>query len=223
MTMTVGTNPSSLKLLARREYAAPQKLDPLPLYYWPILGTMYRRRVELCLAECTGGARILEVGFGSGVTFVNLHDLYQEIHGLDRDAPVEEVARGFRGRGIPTSLQQGDVCAMPYPDGYFDTVLLISILEHLTPEQLSSACREIARVLRPGGQMVYGVPIERPLMVWMFRLLGSNIREQHFSTHSDVAQAAGVVLKPIRIVSMSSVPSLFGPVYQVGHFIKAAA
>lgn len=81
---------------------------------------------------------------------------------------------------MKTFLQNGNVLNMPYEDGYFDTVLLISILEHLKPEEQSQAFAEIKRVLKPGGQVVYGVPVERPLMVFLFRMLGHDIRQGTF-------------------------------------------
>jgi len=195
----------TLKLLPYAEYAGVDRDDPLRFYFWPIIGKMYRRRIELCLAECTGGRRVLEVGFGSGVTFPNLNDAYEEIHGLDLKAPVEEVGAVFKARQIETHLRNGSVLSMPYEDDFFDTVLLISILEHLKPSELDEAFRQVRRILKPGGQVVYGVPIERRLMVLVFRLLGFNIREHHFSTEQDVSAAT----------------SFLGAVYQVGHFIKA--
>jgi ubiquinone/menaquinone biosynthesis C-methylase UbiE len=181
---------------------------------------MYRRRVELCLAECSGGERILEVGFGSGVTFLCLHQSYREIHGLDLVAPVEDVSAVFRARQIETHLLNGDILDMPHDDDYFDTVLLISILEHLKPDQQIGAFEEVARVLKPGGQVVYGVPIERPFMAVAFRLLGFDTREYHSSNEVDVREAANRVFQKVRSVQMRGVPAIFGPVYEVGHFVK---
>jgi SAM-dependent methyltransferase len=219
-----------LKLLPYREYAGVGRNDPLRFYFWPVIGTMYRRRVELCLAECTGGERILEVGFGSGVTFPNLAEIYEEIYGLDLNAPVEDVAAVFRARQIQTHLQNGSVLSMPYENDFFDTVLLISILEHLKPYEQIRAFREIRRVLKPTGQVVYGVPIERRLMVFAFGLLGCDIRRHHFSTEKDVFNAAAGVLDQVRVARMPPLLSsdrktrgLFGPVYEVGHFIKGGS
>jgi len=209
-----------LKLLPYREYAGVDRNDPLRFYFWPIIGRMYRRRIELCLAECTAGQRILEVGFGSGVTFQNLNVLYQEIHGLDLNASVEDVTAVFRAKQIETHLQNGSVLSMPYEDDFFDTVLLVGVLEHLKPFEQTQAFWEIRRVLKPGGQAIYGVPIERGFMVLMFRLLGCKIREHHFSTEKDVFNAADSVLDKVRVVQMQSIPSLFGSVYEIGHFIK---
>ncbi|MBN2182262.1 MAG: class I SAM-dependent methyltransferase [Sedimentisphaerales bacterium] len=209
-----------LELLPHSEYVGVNRDDPLRFYFWPVLGKMYKRRIELCLAECTGGPRVLEVGFGSGVTFLNLSRMYEEIHGLDLNASVEQVAGLFEAKHIQTHLQNGSVLSMPFEDDFFDTVLLISILEHLKPAEQVKAFREIRRVLRPGGQVIYGVPIERAFMVFMFRLLGCKIREHHFSTENDVLDAAASVLEKKRVIRMKSTPSIFGDVYEVGHFIK---
>ncbi len=130
-----------------------------------MFGKMYRRRVELALGECTGGERVLEVGFGTGLAFPNLHDIYKEIHGIDLTADIEAVQSVFEPLGIPLFLEKGDVLNMPYPENKFDTVLLISILEHLKPLELEQAFAEVKRVLKPGGQMVYGTPVEKPFMV----------------------------------------------------------
>lgn len=136
-----------LKLLPRGQYRGVNDYDPLRYYYWPLIGRMYRRRVELCLAECKGGRRVLEVGFGTGLAFLNLHDLYDEIYGLDLTVNVDEVSSVFKQLQIQTNLQNGSVVQMPYETDTFDTVLLISILEHLQPTEQAVAFREIHRVL----------------------------------------------------------------------------
>lgn len=212
--------PSKLKLLPANQYKGVNKYDPIKYYYWPVFGKMYRRRVELALGECTGGERVLEVGFGSGLAFPNLHDCYKEIHGLDLTADIDVVKSIFEPLRIPLFLRAGDVSNMPYEDNYFDTVLLISILEHLKLVELEQAFVEIRRVLKPGGQMVYGTPVERPFMVTMFWLLGHNIRDEHFSTEKDIANAAHKAFSNGRVIQMKSIPPIFGAVYEVGHFIK---
>jgi len=57
-------------------------------------------------------------------------------------------------------------------------------------------------------------------MVFFFRLLCFDIRRHHFSTEKDVLNAASGILDKVRIVQMKSAPSIFGPVYEIGHFIK---
>ncbi|HET6594096.1 MAG TPA: class I SAM-dependent methyltransferase [Anaerolineales bacterium] len=213
---------SSLKLLPYKQYRGVRREYSVIFYYLPIFAGMYRRRVELCLAECKGGSSILEVGFGSGLTFLNLNGLYQKIYGLDLSCDVKEVAQVFAPLGIYPELRNGNVLNMPYQDNQFDTVLLISILEHLQPKELERALQEIKRVLKPGGQVVYGVPVERPFMVAMFALLGYNIRKYHFSTEKDVAAASQKHFAQVRVIPMKSTPAFFGNVYEIGHFIKPA-
>jgi len=199
------------------EYPGVGKDDPIRFYTKPVFGALYRRRVETCLAELEGGGDILEIGFGSGVAFRNLAAKYAGIHGLDPGVDIDRVSAFWLGRGVEADLRHGSVLEMPYPDQSFDAVLLVSILEHLLPGQLARAFTEIRRVLRRGGQVVYGVPIERGLMRLAFRLLGYDIRLHHFSTENDVRAAAEQILTRVRIRTLTP-PLVPVGVYQVGNF-----
>ena len=209
-----------LKLLPAEKYQGVNQYDPIKYYYWPIFGRMYRQRVELALGECKGGERILEVGFGTGLAFPNLHDIYREIHGIDLTADIKAAKSVFEPMGIPLFLEKGDVLKMPYENGFFDTVLLISILEHLKPLEVEQAFAEVKRVLKPGGQVVYGTPVEKPFMVFMFRMLGHDIRDEHFSTEREIATAAYKSFTRGHVIEMKSIPPIAGAVYMVGNFVK---
>lgn len=211
-----GPNNTRLKLLPYDRYKGVDDKDPIRFYYWPVLGSLYRKRVEMCLAELPGGQRILEVGFGTGLSFLNLKELYQEIHGIDLTADVDQVTNTFSDQNINLHLRNGNVLDMPYPDQFFDSVLLVSILEHLQPQEQTAAFSEIKRVLKPGGKVVYGTPVERPLMVNLFRLMGVNIREHHFSTHDEIAQGAQAIFGEGKVHYLSL--PIFGRIYQVGNF-----
>ncbi len=212
-----------LKTFPLAEYVGVNKDDPIRFYHAPLFGSLYRRRVELCLSELHGGRRILEVGFGSGITFLCLNETYSEIHGIDLTADVGAIQAFFQRNGIPTFLRHGSLLDLPYAGDSFDAVLLISILEHLKPAELSRAFAEIERVLVPGGQVVYGVPVERRLMTLAFRLLGYRIHQHHFSSEKDVAQADGQVLKPVALRKLKALWGLSGSLYVVGHFVKASS
>jgi ubiquinone/menaquinone biosynthesis C-methylase UbiE len=210
-----------LKLLPLQEYTGVNELDPIKYYTLPIIGKMYRERVQYCLAECKGGDSILEIGFGTGLTFLYLNEIYQQIHGLDLTADVEQISALYEKYHVHTELKTGSVLTMPYEDQSFDTILLISILEHLQPADQEQAFKEMARILKPGGQVIYGVPVERPLMVFMFRVLGHDIRKEHFSTHKNVEEAAQKILHRVSVMDMKGIPAFTGAVYQIGHFVKA--
>jgi ubiquinone/menaquinone biosynthesis C-methylase UbiE len=207
-----------LLLYPVNQYPGVDRDDPIRHYTNPFFGRLYRRRVEMCLDELKGGDTVLEVGFGSGVAFRNLSLKYQRISGLDAGVDIQRIADFWRDKGIEADLKAGSVLEMPFPDGCFDAVLLISILEHLTPGELPRAFAEVKRVLRPGGQVVYGVPIDRRATRLAFRFLGYDIRQHHFSTERDVRAAAEAIFTPVRRQDLRSPPGL--AVYQVGTLVR---
>ena len=201
-------------------YPSYSKSDPLRFYYYPVIGNLYRKRIEACLDQLEGGEKVLEVGYGSGLCLHNLCGMYREVHGVDLDAPAEAVAKFAADHGLTVQLSNGNVTALDYPSDYFDAVLLISILEHLRPVELETAMSEIKRVLRPGGQMVYGVPVDRKFMTLAFGFLGYDIRKLHFSTHLDVSTAAARYFIQDKLSGFESfmLPGIH--LYQIGCFRK---
>lgn len=208
-----------LKMLAINNYVGIiNRDDPIRFYKLPFVGNIYRQRIARCLDELSGGERILEIGFGSGVTFLNLNEMYKEIHGLDLTANAELITAMFKTLGIRTFLKNGNVLDLPYQDSYFDSVLLISMLEHLKPELLIPAFREIYRVLKKNGQIVYGVPVDKKIMNRAFRMLGYNIKKHHFSNQKQVAAASKAIFKEVAISNICVWP--FGRLYEIGCSIK---
>ena len=103
------------------------------------------------------GERVLEVGCGSGVV---LREVARRVGasgravGLDNSAAFLRVARELAEReGVAEQieLREGDARAMPLPDGEFDAALAATTLAHV-PEG-ERAIPEMARVVRPGGQV----------------------------------------------------------------------
>jgi ubiquinone/menaquinone biosynthesis C-methylase UbiE len=133
------------------DYPAQDEFDPLRYYYYPFIGRLYRKRVEMCLELLPGGGgKILEVGFGSGVCLPNLNLMYQEIHGIDLHSDCKAVASVFGGQGIKARLQNGSITALPYDDDFFDAIFLISILEHLRPDESNMTFKALYRIVMGG-------------------------------------------------------------------------
>jgi ubiquinone/menaquinone biosynthesis C-methylase UbiE len=208
-----------LILLPLEEYVGVDHDDPIRFYKSPVFGKYYRQRVEICLKRCKGGEKILEVGFGTGVTFLNLARKYNEIHGIDLKADTEKITNLFVSKGLQIFLKQGDLLNLPYENSSFDTVLLISILEHLKPVVLDKAFHEIKRVIKPGGQLVYGVPVDSNLTRMGFLILGYNIREHHFSNDCQIQSYARNHFQVNEVISLR-IPVLRAKIYEIGDFTK---
>lgn len=98
------------------------------------------------------GARVLDLGCAFGFGTRLLAGRY-EAYGHDLSLPYIERAR----RSVPSAVfTHGPADTVPYPDRYFDAVLLLDVLEHVPDE--TAVVAEMARVLRPGGQLVLSVP-----------------------------------------------------------------
>jgi SAM-dependent methyltransferase len=92
--------------------------------------------------------RVLEVGGGPGELSERMQkELGAQVSFLDVSPRMVELARA---RGVDAQL--GDVQALPFEDGVFDTVVAAWMLYHVPDLDLGLA--EIARVLRPGGALV---------------------------------------------------------------------
>jgi ubiquinone/menaquinone biosynthesis C-methylase UbiE len=206
-----------LNLYSSNEYTPIDDHDPLKFYFVPGFRHLYRERLIRCLSECRRGERILEVGFGSGLTFPNLKEMYPFIHGIEKNDPliISKIEKQFLQKDISVYLTSGNMLNLPYNDEEFDTVLVISVLEHLFPEQQDRAFAELFRVLRVKGQLVYGVPIERPLMTFLYRLLGYQIKNFHFSDQDTIRKVASKTFNTVNYTNLDVLGVSAFSVYQV--------
>jgi 2-polyprenyl-3-methyl-5-hydroxy-6-metoxy-1,4-benzoquinol methylase len=170
--------------------------DPLPYYYRPGLGWIYRHRLQMGLDLLPpGGARMLEVGVGSGILVPTLTAAYPEYLGTDLVlAPglSELVAPGCQAH-----FQQIDLLAADsLPAARFDRVVCFSVLEHIA--DADGAARALARALAPGGTLVTGYPMVSPVMTHAFRAIGyRQIDDDHVSTPARIAAALAQHLRPV--------------------------
>lgn len=78
-----------------------------------------------------------------------------EVIGLDADPRILTLARQKAARhDLDVKFFEGLIEAMPFPDESSDVVFSVLVLHHLPEEAKRHACREMFRVLRPGGRAV---------------------------------------------------------------------
>lgn len=104
------------------------------------------------------GARVLDVGCGTGANAPVLGAGGRFAVGLDRSATPLRLADAERGHDVRVRADAG---ALPFADGAFDLVVALDVLEHLDDDH--AAARELLRVLRPGAPLIVFVPALRIL------------------------------------------------------------
>ena len=185
------TTDSRLHLPPRDRLRRTAEDDPLLFYYMPIVGRVYRRRLEMALALLGGPVRsAVEVGYGSGILLLELGRRAERLTGVDRHDGGAGVRAMARAEGLDPLLVRGGICELPLADRSADLIVCLSVLEHV--RTLDTASAEIARVLRPGGVAVLGYPRVDRLMQALFPLIGfRGIAQHHVSTPADIERAVG--------------------------------
>lgn len=110
------------------------------------------------LAEIPFERPILDVGCGDGLfgqVFFGPDDGKEKGVEVGLDYSDKEL-RTAAARGPYRALMRGDVARLPFADSSFATVFSNGVLEHV--HDLRGGLREIARVLRPRGRLIFTVP-----------------------------------------------------------------
>ena len=165
-----------------------RNLDPDWDYYPTYLAKMAAVRAYLeGLAPAT---HVLDAGCGEGI-LVDEFARRLDIVGLD--------ANYSSGR-----VRTGSILDLPFAPGSFDRVLCLDVLEHLQYDHQTRALAEIARVLRPTGEVLLSIPNLAHLQSRLkFLLTGKLVRTSNPSKHPgdrpieeylEAARRAGLVV-----------------------------
>jgi SAM-dependent methyltransferase len=108
-----------------------------------------------------GCRRVLDAGCGVGRHLIPLLQGGFRVWGADCDAQVlrllkERLTRAAVAAAGPY-LVQADLNRLPFVSGAFDLVVSVNVINHGDAATFRDYCREMARVLRPGGQLFINV------------------------------------------------------------------
>jgi ubiquinone/menaquinone biosynthesis C-methylase UbiE len=106
-------------------------------------------------AELLAGARVLEIGCGTGNLTLRAHRAQPRatVTGVDPDPRALDRARRKVPNANAVRFEPGYAQALSHADGVFDRVLSSMLLRHLDASAKAAAIAEAFRVLRPGGSM----------------------------------------------------------------------
>jgi len=187
--------PLRLELPPAGTLVANNERDPLPYYYRPLTGRLYRHRLQMGLDLLPpGGRRILEVGVGSGILVPTLTRAFRHYVGCDL-VLAPDLARLIHP-GCDATFKEVDLLAEDaLPEAAFDTIVCFSVLEHIADVDRATAA--LARALAPGGTLVTGYPMVNPVMSRAFAAIGyPNIDDDHVSTPARISAALKSHLGP---------------------------
>ncbi len=187
--------------------------DPIAYYKRPLVGRFYRERINMGLRMIADRqyAKALEVGYGAGAVLLAIAANVRELHGIDLDADPAPVEAWLGSHQRSATLIRGSVYELPYETAEFDLALSFSVFEHL--HQYARGLREVARVLKPGGRFLLGMPAVNTMMQFGFRAIGcKDINDHHVATPRAVASAFdGAGLRIIRHDRLRLIPGV--PLY----------
>jgi ubiquinone/menaquinone biosynthesis C-methylase UbiE len=116
----------------------------------PHLLACFDRLIERGLFPPSG--TVLDVGCGTGQLSLPLAKRGYEVRGIDISAEMIGLARSKVRQGWRARYTVADVRRMADDDASVDAVVVSKLFQHI--QDWEKACREIIRVVRPGGHIV---------------------------------------------------------------------
>ena len=134
------------------------------------------RRQAVGVLELTGRETVLDLCTGTAdlaIAAMAGERPAKRVIGVDFSASMLEIGKAKIAGGSNVALIRGDAARIPLQDGTMDAATIAFGIRNV--EQPAAACREIVRVLRPGGTLVileFSLPRSAPLRgfyLWYFR------------------------------------------------------
>lgn len=122
------------------------------------IGELFASVSEQLVAELDarldlGGKQVLDAATGTGNTALELARVGANVHAFDLTPRLLAIARERAElAGLDVELVDGDLLAIPYPEGSFDVV--VSTFGAFTVDDHQRCMAELVRVARPGGMVV---------------------------------------------------------------------
>jgi len=138
-------------------------------------------RFRRVLQDHTGYHTVLDIGGGTG-RIQNLLSSGCRYYCLDNEMPK---LLQFRSRTVGGLAILGDATATPVAGASMDLVLCVAVSHHLNDSEFERLLAEVARILRPGGRLMFYDALWQP--TWLpGRLLWSLDRGSNPRSKSDL-------------------------------------
>jgi ubiquinone/menaquinone biosynthesis C-methylase UbiE len=118
-------------------------------------------RQKFIAKRCSPGTKVLNIGVGSGYLESLLKARDVDVYCLDPSA--SSVRRMNEQVVMEGHARQGYSHENPFPDLFFDVVIMTEVIEHIQKDHLDATILEVRRVLKSGGRFVGTVPYKENL------------------------------------------------------------
>lgn len=179
-----------MRLPHKRNIFVTGPTDPVHRHYHPIVSYFMNARLTgaLELIKDRRYHKILDAGCGGGIFLPELSLLCDNLFASDIHENLYAVESMSRKEGLAVRFFKADVTALPFHDNEFDCVTCISVLEFV--KDLDKAFAELNRVVKAGGRVVIGFPVENIITDIAFFAIGINARRAHSVNQADIIDAA---------------------------------
>jgi ubiquinone biosynthesis O-methyltransferase len=171
------------------------------------VGAITERLERRLILELVGDARgrsVLDVGCGDGDLAVELSKRGANVVGIDAsDAMIEAAKHRAERDQVDVDFRVATAQHLPFPAEQFDIVVAVTILCFV--DDAVPVFKEMARVLRPGGQLVIGElgkrsswAAARRIRGWLGSPLWRKGRFRRAGELRELANQAALVARPVR-------------------------
>jgi O-antigen chain-terminating methyltransferase len=171
-----------------------------------------RARYQGLAQEFVGFDHVLDVGFGSADFMGLLRDLGVAVRGVEVDPELVARARGF---GFDVEVGFGTEYLATLPSESLGGLVMLQVVEHLSPQQLIDVVQLIANKVRKGGKVIIETvnptslytytrafwldpdhvrPVSPPFLAFLFQEAG--FERMHIDWRSPVAEEERLALLP---------------------------
>lgn len=196
-----------VKLLPRTRLLQTSPIDHADWNYRPVLGYVSRQRFRLVcsLLQRRRVHRLLEVGYGSGIFMPELRDHCDELYGIDLHGLNDRIQEILAQCGVTATLSRQNAAHTSFPDGFFDTIVAVSALEHT--HEIDEAAREFERLLAPHGRLIAVIPRKSAVLDFILHIAtGENAKRDFGDRRERVVPALRAYFQITREIA-------FWPVY----------
>ena len=114
-----------------------------------------QRRAIFGLFKLDKSMTVLDAGCGVGRWSFEIAPKVKRLYGTDISGGMIAIANGLRKEKNAANAKflKAPADKLPFKDGFFDAVLVVTVLQHVPEKRLGRAVAELARVCRKGGRI----------------------------------------------------------------------